>query len=90
MEDALTVGERNLALARRFAAREGVVGDCDSLPERLRRPVPDGPGSPDVAAASLSAAQLDAMRAEYYRRRGWTADGISAERLRDLGLSDCP
>jgi aldehyde:ferredoxin oxidoreductase len=61
----------------------GVRGEGDTLPQRfLTEPRPSG-----AAAGVLP--DLELMMAEYYRERGWTADGVpTEERLAALGLSE--
>ena len=73
-------GERIVNLQRLFNLRCGATGADDRLPPRLLTPTPDGSHAgrvPDLAR------QLE----EYYRERGWDADGVpGAERLEALGL----
>ncbi|MFC2029651.1 aldehyde ferredoxin oxidoreductase family protein [Chloroflexota bacterium] len=81
-EDLLATGERLVNLKRLINVRLGVTGDDDTLPVRfLQEPRPSG-----TAEGVLP--DLDGMLEEYYRHRGWTADGIpSKERLAALGLA---
>ncbi|AXR82224.1 Aldehyde ferredoxin oxidoreductase [Natrarchaeobaculum sulfurireducens] len=87
VETALEIGERNYALGKLFAAREGFSITDDSLPKRLRKPLADDPGGPDLPRASFDREELEAMKRDYYDRRGWTDDGIAPETLERLGLS---
>ncbi len=79
--DLLKTGERLFNLKRLINLRLGVTRADDTLPQRLlTEPRPSG-----GAAGVLP--DLDGMLAEYYRARGWTAEGVpSAERLEELGL----
>lgn len=86
IEDALTIGERNYTLGKLFATREGFSVDDDDLPERLREPLVDDPGEPELPAPSLTEAELETMKAAYYHRRGWCEDGVERETLRRLGI----
>jgi aldehyde:ferredoxin oxidoreductase len=80
--DVLRTGERLFNLKRLINLRLGVTAADDTLPQRLlTEPRPTG-----GAAGVLP--DLDAMLAEYYRLRDWTAEGApSAGRLRTLGLA---
>lgn len=83
-EDMLAVGERNLALLRFYAGRVGYGPEEDRLPARFHEPLPRG-------ASAGRAIERDAFRVEteaYRRRRGWTKNGLCAEKLRSLGLED--
>lgn len=81
--ELLTTGERIFNLKRLYNVACGVTAADDTLPRRiLAEPRPDG-GS----AGSLP--NLELQKAEYYRFRGWTLDGIpTAETLARLGLAD--
>ena len=55
--------------ARRFNVREGLTRDDDWLPDRFfDEPLPE-------TGAVLQRAELEQMRAEYYRFRGWDEQG---------------
>jgi len=75
----LEVTARRIVHARKLAnIRAGWTRAEDTLPARLL-------GGPD---APLSRDRLDAMVAAYYRRRGWTEDGLIPDGLaRSLGLA---
>jgi aldehyde:ferredoxin oxidoreductase len=79
------IGERVVNLERLFNVREGVRRKDDVLPGRvMREPIPDGPS----AGMHCPPEELSAMLDEYYRLRGWNADGVPMpERLAALGLS---
>lgn len=81
-EGLLVVGDRIWNLERQFNLRAGVDPGQDTLPKRLLdEPIPDGP----LRGAT---ARLAEMLPEYYRLRGWSADGIPGEeKLKSLGLS---
>ena len=81
-EDVRLIGERIVNLERLFNAREGIARKDDTLPARfLEEPLPAG--NPSAGAV----VELEAMLDEYYRARGWDADGLpTQEKLRDLGL----
>ncbi len=85
--DALEIGERNFTLGKLVSLREGFSIVDDRLPKRLRKPLADDPGGVDLPPASLTVEELETMKAAYYRRRGWTADGIERATLARLGLT---
>jgi aldehyde:ferredoxin oxidoreductase len=73
VEELERVGERIVTLERLFNVREGVRRDADVLPWKvMHEPIPDGPSAGMFCPPDELAAMLD----EYYRLRGWTADGI--------------
>jgi aldehyde:ferredoxin oxidoreductase len=78
------IGERIVNLERMFNVREGVRRADDVLPWRVMyEPIPDGPSK----GMFCPPAELDAMLDEYYRLRGWDADGVPMPaRLAELGL----
>ncbi|HXG21478.1 MAG TPA: aldehyde ferredoxin oxidoreductase family protein [Methylomirabilota bacterium] len=82
MEDLLKIGERIWNLERLWNERSGMTGKEDTLPKRiLEEPIPSGPAKGQVN-------RLGEMLPEYYRLRGWTADGrITPEKLQELGLA---
>jgi aldehyde:ferredoxin oxidoreductase len=60
-------------LERLFNVREGVRRHADVLPWKvMHEPIPDGPS----AGMYCPPAELSAMLDEYYRLRGWNADGV--------------
>jgi aldehyde:ferredoxin oxidoreductase len=68
--DLISIGERIYNLERIFNARDGFSRKDDSLPMRLlETPLPEGHSKNTIVA-------LDLMLDEYYRLRGWTADGV--------------
>jgi aldehyde:ferredoxin oxidoreductase len=84
VEELERAGERIVNLERLFNVREGVRRRDDVLPWRvMHEPIPEGPSAGMFCPPDELAAMLD----EYYRLRGWDADGVpSAERLAALGL----
>ena len=84
VEELERIGERVVNLERGFNVREGVRRRDDALPWRvMHEPIPDGPS----AGMHCPPGELDAMLDEYYRLRGWDADGVpTPARLSALGL----
>ena len=80
-EELLGVGERIWNAERLFNLRAGFGRPDDTLPIRLLHdPVPAGPSAGHVV-------DLPPMLDEYYRERGWDAQGAPSERkLCELGL----
>jgi aldehyde:ferredoxin oxidoreductase len=84
VEELERIGERIVNLERMFNVREGVGRGDDVLPWRvMHEPIPDGPS----AGMFCPPEELDTMLDEYYRLRGWDAQGVpTAGRLAALGL----
>jgi aldehyde:ferredoxin oxidoreductase len=84
--DELTrIGERIVSLERTFLVRDGFSRKDDTLPEKYREPMPDGPGK----GLSTSQTELDRMLDDYYDRRGWDRQGIPTRKtLAGLGLKE--
>ncbi len=84
VEELERIGERIVNLERRFNVREGVGRGADVLPWRvMHEPIPEGPS----AGMYCPPAELDIMLDEYYRLRGWDADGVpTTARLAALEL----
>ncbi len=82
LEALLKIGERIWNLERLWNERAGVAGKEDTLPKRiLEEPIPSGPAKGQVN-------RLGEMLPEYYRLRGWDAEGrITQEKLKELGLA---
>jgi aldehyde:ferredoxin oxidoreductase len=80
-EDLIRAGERIWNLERLWNLRAGIDASQDQLPRRmLEQPIPGGPAAGEVS-------RLAEMLPEYYRLRGWTADGRpSPEKLAELGI----
>lgn len=66
------IGERIINLERMILVREGVDRRQDTLPPRMREPVPDGP----TAGHFISQIVLDEMLDDYYSLRGWNMQGM--------------
>jgi aldehyde:ferredoxin oxidoreductase len=83
-EELERIGERIVNLERLFNVREGVRRRHDTLPWKvMHEPIPDGPS----AGMYCPPAELAGMLDEYYRIRGWDAEGVPGrERLAALGL----
>lgn len=80
-DELLGIGSRIYSLERLFNQRAGFSRKDDMLPPRfLREPLDEG-------ASRGRVVDLDEMLDEYYRRRGWDADGNPTEETqRRLGL----
>ena len=80
-ESLLEAGERIFNLERQWLLSAGFSGADDTLPERLlRSPIPHGPTKGQLS-------RLEEMLPEYYRLRGWNAQGEpTREKLQALGL----
>ena len=85
-EELMTTGARIWNLGRLLNLREGLQRKDDRLPERiLSEPHPDGVAAGRVVGADAFREALD----EYYRLRGWDADGVpTAETLERLCLTE--
>jgi aldehyde:ferredoxin oxidoreductase len=85
-EELMTAGARIWNLGRLLNLREGLRRDDDRLPERiLSVPHPDGVAAGKVVGAEAFRESLD----EYYRLRGWDAEGVPLrETLSRLSLDD--
>jgi aldehyde:ferredoxin oxidoreductase len=81
-DDFMRAGDRIWNLERRWNLKVGMTGRDDTLPARmLKDPIPTGPSRGEVN-------RLDQMLPEYYRLRGWTADGVpTLEKLKELALA---
>jgi len=91
-QDLLRCGERTWNLEKMWNLAAGFTRDDDTLPLRLlEEPVSEGPAAGRVV-------DLEPMLAEYYRARGWGADGVPEEakiaslelggQVRALGFSE--
>ncbi len=81
VEEIMKIGERIWNMERLFLLANGFTKADDTLPPRiLKEPVKVGPCKGAVN-------KLDAMLPEYYKLRGWDAEGRpTREKLRELGL----
>ncbi len=86
MPELMEIGERIYCLERLILGREGVSRQDDQLPERFgAEAIPDGPTKGRILTPQMYNQMLD----EYYRERGWDAEGRPArETVRRLGLAD--
>ena len=81
-EELMTVGDRIFTTKRLFSTRCGVTVKDDVLSERLHNP------SPHPKHQALPKAEFAKMRDEYYRIRGWDAEGRpTPEKLASLGIA---
>ena len=80
-----TLGERIWNQTRLFNLREGLTASQDRLPRRIvSEPLPSGPHK----GRRISEADMAVMLTEYYRERGWDANGRPTEdRCEILGLN---
>jgi len=82
----LKVSERIWNLTRAFSLREvpGFGRQLDYPPARfMEEPVPSGPAQGKL----LTRDKIDALLDDYYKKRGWNADGVpTREKLHELGL----
>jgi len=80
------VGERVWTLKKAFNIREGWTKADDWVPPRVTEdPIPSGP----IKGTYVKAEELRMMIDDYYKVRGWTADGlIPKSKLIALGLED--
>jgi aldehyde:ferredoxin oxidoreductase len=86
LEELERIGERIYNLERAFNCREGVSRKDDALPYRTsRQMIPEGPSK----GMSTPPEEFKEMLEEYYRLRGWDANGIpTGEKLMALGLPE--
>ncbi|MEM1587304.1 MAG: aldehyde ferredoxin oxidoreductase family protein [Candidatus Bathyarchaeia archaeon] len=79
-DDILRIGERIYNLERVIVNKLGFDGKDDVLPKRLlEEPMPEGPAKGHVV-------ELEKMKEEYYRIRGWVNGKPTAEKLRELEI----
>jgi len=80
-DEFMQIGARIWNLERLFNLKAGLTAADDRLPDRIvRNPIKSG-------ASKGLVNRLPEMLPEYYRLRGWSADGVpSAEKLAALGL----
>jgi len=81
-DDLLAAGERIWNLERLFNLNAGIRPDQDTLPKRLlTEPIPEG-------AAKGHVHRLSELLPQYYKERGWSADGVPTEaKLAELDLA---
>jgi aldehyde:ferredoxin oxidoreductase len=83
--EIMKVGERALALARLFNAREGFTSADDDLPERLYKGVSTGP----LEGKGIDKEAMQQAIQTYYEMAGWDPERATptAAKLQELGLS---
>ncbi|HSL41758.1 MAG TPA: aldehyde ferredoxin oxidoreductase C-terminal domain-containing protein, partial [Desulforhopalus sp.] len=70
-KDLHLVAGRIADMTKLFNIREGFQPEMDRLPKRLtREPLPDG--------SSITEEEMESLLADYYRLRGWSAEGTPA------------
>ena len=80
--DLIKAGERIWNLERLYNLREGFTRRDDTLPPRLLT-------EPATGGSAGLVSQLEPMLEEYYRARGWDANGVPKRaKLEELGLAD--
>jgi aldehyde:ferredoxin oxidoreductase len=82
LDGFLKTGERIFNLERMFNVKAGFTAKDDTLPIRMtEEPMPSGPGEGQVV-------KLEEMLPEYYKHRGWTADGVpTKKKLKNLNIA---
>ena len=79
-EELMKIGERIYNLERVIINKYGFDGKDDTLPERLlKEPLKEGPAKGHVV-------ELDKMKEEYYKLRGWVDGKPTPEKLKELGI----
>jgi len=79
-DDILKIGERIYNLERVIMGRLGFSDKDDTLPPRLlKEPMPEGPAKGQVV-------ELEKMKEEYYKLRGWANGLPTPEKLKELEI----
>jgi len=79
-DEILKIGERIYNLERVIINKFGFDGKDDTLPRRLlEEPMPEGPPKGQVT-------ELEKMKEEYYKLRGWVNDVPTREKLAELEI----
>jgi len=79
-DEILKIGERIYNLERVIMGRFGFSDKDDTLPSRLlKEPMPEGPAKGHVA-------ELEKMKEEYYKLRGWVNGMPTPGKLKELGI----
>jgi len=79
-DDILKIGERIYNLERVIINKYGFDGKDDTLPKRLiEEEMPEGPAKGQVV-------ELEEMKEEYYKLRGWINGKPSPEKLKELDI----
>ena len=71
-KNLLAVAKAVSDIVRKFNLREGLTADDDWLPKKLFTKL-------ENTGRELKAEELEYMRKEYYRLRGWDANGVPPE-----------
>ena len=84
MKQLLEIGERCLNMMRFFNAREGFSKEDDKLPERVFKPIPEGPGK----GTGINKEEFDNAQEMYYKIAGWDGNtgNPTEETLKRLSL----
>lgn len=82
--ELMRIGERRINMMRYFNAREGFAKGNDTLPERVFKPLPDGPSQGKYVDKEQFCKALDT----YYQFAGWDMEtgNPTASTLRKLSL----
>lgn len=83
-DEMLKIGERNYALRKLIAARQGYTRRNDGLPPRLKEPLAEG----NSAGRPIADEELQRRIDEYYALRGFDDRGPTQERLEQLGMEE--
>jgi len=79
-EELMKIGERIYNLERLIINEYGFDGKDDTLPKRLlQEPMPEGPAKGQVV-------ELEKMKEEYYKLRGWVNGRPTPEKLKELDI----
>ena len=79
-QEILKIGERIYNLERVILNKYGFDGKDDTLPKRLlEEPTPEGPAKGQVV-------ELEKMKEEYYKLRGWVNGIPTPEKLKELEI----
>ncbi len=79
-EEVMKIGERIYNLERIIINEFGFDGKDDTLPKRLlQEPMPEGPAKGHVV-------ELEKMKEEYYKLRGWVDGKPTPEKLMELEI----
>ena len=83
--ELMKIGERSLALARVFNAREGYSSEHDVIPERFYTAFTDGP----LKGKEISRKAMHQAQQTYYKMSGWDPERAvpTVEKLHELDLS---
>lgn len=79
MHEIIAIGERIINAARLYLLREGFTADDDMLSARGFHATKDGP----IAGKAMTPESLREALQRYYRRMGWSNDGVPSEEVLD-------